>query len=367
MSSPQPHPPARALIAQGFAAFALAGALQALYGPSVPALSRLHEILPSQAGSIVGAHAAGGLAGLLLNMAWAGITGRRALLLVAGGAAAMAAAPAWAITLAGAALVGAGCALGSAVYNRRFLEEMEAKGPRMLGLLNAVFGIGAIAGPLVFVALGGSIAGAYGSLAALALGLAALSGGDGARGAAAPRPRLGGALRRPGLLALGGVGVGLELSLAGLGPAALVESGLSETRAALWAAAHFGVFLAARVALWWLADRVAPLRLLAASFAVAGGACATAALLGIEGPAFALSGGAVALLFPAYFVAATRRLGGGERMTALIVAAPYLGATVVPAAMSLLLAQIGIGWLFAVTAPMALAAATATLLARGQD
>jgi fucose permease len=173
-------------------------------------------------------------------------------------------------------------------------------------------------------------------------------------------------LRRPGLLALGGIGVGLELTLAGLGPAALVAGGMSETRAALWAATFFGVFLAARVALWWLADRVAPLRLLAASFALVGIACGAAAL-GAEGVAYAVSGGAVALLFPTYFVAATRRLGGGERMTALIVAAAYLGATLVPGAMSLLLGQLGVGWLFAVTTPVALIAAAATLITRSQD
>ncbi|TFL20196.1 MFS transporter [Jannaschia formosa] len=365
MSSLSSPPPARALIVQGFAAFALAGALQALYGPSVPALSRLHEILPSQAGGIVGAHAAGGLAGLMLNMVWAGITGRRALLLVAAGAVTMAAAPVWALALVGAALIGAGNALNSAVYNRRFLEELDARGPRMLGLLNALFGVGAVAGPLVFVALGGSIALAYGLLGAMTLGLALLVS-RGAAPAAVPRPRLGAVLRRPGLLALGGIAIGVELSLAGLGPAALVAGGMTETRAALWAAAFFSVFLAARVALWWLADRIAPLRLLAASFAMAGLACGAAAL-GAEGPAFAVAGGAVALFFPAYFVAATRRLGGGERMTALIVAAAYLGATLVPAAMSTLLAQIGIGWLFAVTAPLALVAAGATLLTRAQD
>jgi hypothetical protein len=348
---------------QGFAAFALAGALQALYGPSVPALSRLHGILPSEAGAIVGAHSAGGLAGLLLNMAWAGITGRRALLLVATGAAVMAVAPVWALALAGAALIGAGSALGAAVYNRRFLEELEARGPRMLGLLNAVFGVGAVIGPLVFVALGGTIAPAYGILAAVALGLALFA----PRGAApvAPRPDFAAVLRRPGLLALGGLGVGLELTLAGLGPAALVAGGMTETRAALWAATFFGAFLATRVALWWLADRIAPLRLLAASFALAGLACAAAAL-GAQGPAYAVAGGAVALLFPAYFVAAARRLGGGERMTALIVAAAYLGGTVVPAATATVLGQVGIGWLFALTAPVALVAAAAALLARAQ-
>jgi fucose permease len=366
MSIPATLTPARALVMQGFAAFALAGALQALYGPSVPALSRLHEIMPSQAGGIVGAHAAGGLAGLVLNMVLAGITGRRALILVASGAAIMAVAPVWPLALAGAALIGAGSALGAAVYNRRFLEELASQGPRMLGLLNALFGLGAVAGPLVFVALGGTIAPAYGLLAVAAAILAILAPSGIADAAPAPPPPLGAVMRRPGLLTLGGISVGLELSLAGLGPAALVAGGMTETGAALWASTFFGAFLAARVALWWLADRIAPLRLLAASFGLAGLACVAAAL-GAQGPAYAISGGAVALLFPAYFVAATRRLGGGERIAALILAAAYLGGTVVPAAMSLLLEQLGIGWLFVVIAPVALIAAVTSLLVRAQD
>ncbi|PWJ12516.1 MFS transporter [Jannaschia seohaensis] len=362
MSSPS----ARALVIHSFVAFALVGAAQALYGPSVPALARLHDILPSQAGAIVWAHAAGGFAGLLLNMVWAGVTARRTLAVVALGAGVMALAPSWAAMLAGAVLVGAGSALASAVFNRRFLEELGDSGPRMLGLLNALFGVGAVVGPLIFVAAGGGIAPAYGAVAVLALILSALAPGGVPAGAPAARPRLGAVLRRPGLLALGGLGVGVELTLAGLGPAALVERGMSETRAALWAAVFFGVFLAARVALWWLADRIAPLRLLAASFALVALACGAAAL-GVQGPAYALSGGAVALLFPAYFVAATRRLGGGERMAALIVAAGYLGATVVPGVMSLLLGRLGIEMLFAATIPLALLGAAGALAARAQD
>ena len=360
-------PSARALVLQGFAGFAVAGALQALYGPSVPALARLHDILPSQAGAIVGAHAAGGFAALAAAMALPGVTARRALLTVAAGAATMAVAPSFALACLGAALVGAGSALNSSVYNRRFLGELGARGPRMLGILNALFAVGAVAGPLAFVAAGGRVGPAYGTLAVLALGLAILArGGSGT--SPGGRPPLGAHLRRPAILAVGGLGVGMELSLQGFGPAALKAGGMGEGIAALWAAAFFAAFLGARLALWWLADRIAPMRMLAGALALAGAACAAAAWGGaLAGPAYAASGAAVALLFPAYYVAAMARVGAGERVSVLVIAAGYLGATLVPAALSPLLAAVGVGALFAVMALYGAVAAVLALAARAGD
>ena len=168
------------------------------------------------------------------------------------------------------------------------------------------------------------------------------------------------------ILVLGGLGVGVELALAGLGPAALVAGGMAETTAALWASGFFVAFLGARLALWWLADRVAPMRLLAAAFALAGIASAAAALGG-GGPAYAVAGGAVAIIYPAYFIAATRRLGGSERLSALITAAAYVGATLVPGILSPALAQVGIVWLFPAMAVYCAVSAGLTLATRARD
>lgn len=368
-TSGAPAQPARArgLIAGGFASFAVAGALQALYGPSVPVLARIHDVLPSQAGAIVGAHAAGGLAALLLAMTVAGIGARQALLAVAAGAAMMAVAPSLPVALAGAGLVGAGSALNSSVFNRRFLAELGGSGARMLGILNAVFAIGAVAAPLAFVAAGARLGPTYGALAVTALGLTALARGE---APAAPERKLPirALLRRPAIFAVGGLGVGMELSLQGFGPAALQAGGMGEGAAALWASAFFAAFLAARLALWWLADRIAPMRLLAAALAFGAAACAVAATGGpLAGPAYVASGAAVALLFPAYFVAAVRRLGTGERMSALVIAAGYLGATIVPAALAPLLAGVGVGRLFAAMAVYGAVAAALALAARAGD
>ena len=365
-TAPRTAPSARALVLHGFAGFAVAGALQALYGPSVPALARLHDVLPSQAGAVVSAHAAGGFAALALAMVREGITARHALLCIAAGAAAMATGPSFAVTLAGAALVGAGSALNSSVFNRRFLAELGGRGARMLGLLNAVFAVGAVLAPLAFVALGARVGLAYGGLAACALVLAWLAGGVRAPAApASPRLPLREALRRPAILVAGGLGVGMELSLQGFGPAALIAGGMGERAAAGWASAFFAAFLAARLALWWLADRIAPMRLLAGALALGGAACAVAATGGaMAGPAYAVSGAAVGLAFPAYFVAAARRLGTGERIAAVIIAAGYLGATIVPGALSPILAALGVGRLFAVMAAYGLVAAAVAMAVR---
>lgn len=358
---------ARMLVAHGFAGFAVAGALQALYGPSVPALARLHDVLPSQAGAIVGAHAGGGFLALALAMAVPGITARHALLCVAAGAGAMALGPSFGVTLLGAALVGAGSALNSSVFNRRFLAELGSRGARMLGILNAVFAVGAVIAPLAFVAAGARIGPTYGALALCALLLALLARGGAAPEPGAPPP-LGAALRRPAILVAGGLGVGMELSLQGFGPAALIAGGMEERTAAGWASAFFAAFLGARLALWWLADRIAPMRLLAGAMALGAVACAGAATGGwLAGPAYALSGTTVAMTFPAYFVAASQRLGTAERISALVIAAGYLGATLVPAALSPLLAQIGVDRLFAVMAVYGALAAGLTLAVRARS
>lgn len=344
----------------GSAAFVLIGVAAALYGPALPALSRQYSLAPGEAGLLVAAHNAGGLAGLVASAALGAVSARQSLALVAIGAGLIAWGPGWGVTLLGGVTLGAGYALVAAVLNRRFLLESGAHGAAMVGLLNAVFGLGAIAGPLVFLALG-SVPGLSFALVAGAavLLLPALGGGPRSEGGAAGLAvrRM---LRQPAILALGAAAVGFEISLVGLGPTALVARGLSEADAAQFASAFFACFLAARFSLVWLATRIAPMTLLAAAFA-AGAVLALSAGALAPGVFYALAGASVGILFPTYFVAASVSLGTDERAAALILAAGYVGAVILPAAASGLIGLFGAPALFPAAAALAAASAVFAL------
>jgi hypothetical protein len=348
----------------GSATFVLIGAAAALYGPALPAFARLNGIGLAEAALIVSAHNLGGLAGLAASALLGLGSARLALALLSLGAGLIASGAGWPVTLAGGAVLGAGYAMVTAVYNRRFLLETGPRGPAMVGVLNAIFGFGAIGGPLLFVALGGAPALAFGAVALGAAALVPLAGATppGAAepssraedGAAAPR-------RRPAVLALGTLAVGFETLLVGLGPAALVGRGIGEAEAVVLASLFFGCFLAMRFALFWLALRFAPLTLLAVGFAAAGTLVGLASVLP-PGPLFAAAGAATGLIFPSYYVAATGSLGTAPRASALIVAAANVGAILLPAAASLAIALQGAAVMLPFAAAVGLGAALATLV-----
>lgn len=149
----------RPAVAASCVGFVLIGALQALYGPAVPALRADFGLSPSAAGLGLSAHFAGGVAGVLGFNAIHGRIGNRTLLtlsygLMAVGGAAFAAAPNWPLALVAALLTGLG--FGGIDYglNQLFAVGFGDRGAAMLNVLNAHFGIGAVAGPALLAVLG---------------------------------------------------------------------------------------------------------------------------------------------------------------------------------------------------------------------
>ncbi len=139
--------------------FVLIGALQALYGPAIPAFREEFELSPSGAGLGLSAHFVGGVMGVLLFDRVFGRIGNRRILgvsyvLMAVGAAGVALAPAWPVALAAALLAGLG--FGGIDYglNQLFAIGFGNRSTAMLNILNAHFGIGAILGPAVIGAVG---------------------------------------------------------------------------------------------------------------------------------------------------------------------------------------------------------------------
>ncbi|MCF0082652.1 MFS transporter [Streptomyces lomondensis] len=139
--------------------FVLIGALQALYGPAVPAFREEFGLSPSAAGLALSAHFVGGVAGVLLFDRVYGRVGNRPILgcsylLMAVGAAGFALAPHWPTALAAALLAGLG--FGGIDYglNQLFAAGFGHRSTAMLNILNAHFGIGAVLGPALIGAVG---------------------------------------------------------------------------------------------------------------------------------------------------------------------------------------------------------------------
>ncbi len=158
-------PPARtpvfspAAVVASCAGFVLIGALQALYGPAIPAFREEYGLSPSAAGLGLSAHFVGGVAGVLLFDRLYGRMGNRRILgtsylLMALGAAGFALAPAWPVALVMALLAGLG--FGGIDYglNQLFAVGFGRRSTAMLNILNAHFGIGAILGPALIGAVG---------------------------------------------------------------------------------------------------------------------------------------------------------------------------------------------------------------------
>ncbi|TXS52388.1 MFS transporter [Streptomyces sp. uw30] len=139
--------------------FVLIGALQAFYGPAIPAFREEFGLSPSAAGLGLSAHFVGGVAGVLLfDRLYGRVDNRRILgasyLLMAVGSAAFALAPNWPAALAMALLAGLG--FGGVDYglNQLFAVGFGHRSTAMLNILNAHFGIGAILGPALIGTVG---------------------------------------------------------------------------------------------------------------------------------------------------------------------------------------------------------------------
>jgi FHS family glucose/mannose:H+ symporter-like MFS transporter len=126
--------------------FVLIGALQALYGPAIPAFREEFGLSPSGAGLGLSAHFVGGVAGVLLFDRLFGRIGNRRIL----GASYLL------MALGAAAALLAGLGFGGIDYglNQLFAVGFGHRSTAMLNILNAHFGVGAILGPALIGVVG---------------------------------------------------------------------------------------------------------------------------------------------------------------------------------------------------------------------
>ncbi len=359
------RPAALRLLASGALTFVLIGAVPALYGVALPAWSAAFGLGEGQGGHLLSTHGAGafvavaaGLAGLPF------LTLRAGLALLAAGTAHLAGTWGWGATLVGAGVTGMGYGTVSVVVNRRVLTEFGPRGPSLVGVVNAVFGLGAIVAPLLFLLAASRPGPVFWGLA-LAAALVALGAAPPAPGPAGPRGLP--PLRDPRLLLLlfNMASVGVEVALAGYGASALIDLGLPEAEAARLTSAFFAAFLAARLLLWWLARIVAPQWLFALGLGGAGAAAALAAM-GWPATGFVVSGAFVGLCFPSFYVWGTGVLGGDPRLGSAILISGLVGATLGPAVLGPILALTGDAGMFPAMAVVGLGAAAAFVPVAGR-
>jgi len=140
-----------------FAAFLLIGGIQALYGPSFPLLRARFGIGPEAVSLAVSAQFLGAFVGIVFASQLLRSVGYRRVLFAAAtalalGAAAVAAAPTWALVLLGAFLAGAGAGLLNVSCNLLVAMTFRPRAAPALNLINALFGVGAVIGPLLVTA-----------------------------------------------------------------------------------------------------------------------------------------------------------------------------------------------------------------------
>lgn len=350
-----------ALLITGIFSFVLMGAGQSLYGPALPAFARDLGLTLSQAGWLVSAHWVGCMLGVAFMFrfgAW--VTPRVTLALMAAGAGLIATDPGWWGTVAGALVFGAGYGCATVVYNPRVLAAFGERGPSMLSLMNAVFSLGAIAAPLVFVSLGSQPNLMFGIVAlgcaAVCLVAGAAGKADGAAAGQTTPYRI-----HWGILGFGMIAIGLEACLIGLGPTALIRAGETEDQAAKLLSLFFVAFLAARVGLVFAARYLPSFTL----FALAIGGAAIAAIgaaLGSAAVFFVVLGISAGLFFPSFYVTASRKMGTDRRVAPTIIAAGLVGGILSPVVMGAVMDGLGrtgffwiIGGVCGLTAVLALA------------
>jgi MFS transporter, FHS family, glucose/mannose:H+ symporter len=334
--------------AAGFISFALVGALQAVYGPIIPGLRHSFNLDAGTAGWIIGVRGAGAVCGVLLSAALASKVTTRSRLLITNGililsSALFGLANDWNLVLLAGFGVGLGWGSFALSYNLLFASRFSRHSGAMVMLINAVFGVGSIVGPLL---LGLLPIGGYRGLFLAAAGLevivfplamnvpAALV--DYADRDSRSHLRLVAAFIT--LFFLYG---GVEVGIASWAPTHLLADGVTASIATsvtgfFYATYTAGRFLAAPVAL-----KVREQHLVLGGFILILLVMPLATKPALATVAYTVSGLFAAPIFGALLVWLTRLLPGAERISSMGITAGFLGSGMIPVGIGQLINRIG--------------------------
>lgn len=355
MTSPQGF--GSRLFLTGALSFIVTGMISSLNGVALPVYVRDLGLDQGQGTVLLSLFGLGAMLTVLLGILAARyLTLRRGLLTIAAGTALLALQLNWPLLLLGGALAGCGFGMLAVVVNRQFLAGFGDRGPGMVGLVNGVYGLGSIVSPLLFVWAGGGPALVYVAIALLALLVIPMVQPD--RSLAAEPPGLPN-LRQAKLLILlfNAFGAVIEVGLIGLGPTALLASGIDGLDVARLVSAFALAFLLGRLSLYWLTRHVgSDVLFLVALLGTA--LCTGLTVLGSPAIGFVLSGWFTSMFFPTFYVWAIGVLKDA-RMGSVILCAGLTAVTVAPVILGLILSVAGVGMLFMILAALALLLALA--------
>ncbi|AFZ69451.1 MFS transporter [Deinococcus peraridilitoris] len=334
----------------GALAFVLMGGVQALYGPSLPGFSQHFGLPVSTVGLVISAHGLGALAGVLGTIPLTAHPAGRyrtgaAVVLLAVGALTLALTTVWPVALLGALTVGMGYGVLTVGLNSLFAVSFGQRSAAMVNLLNAVFGMGAILGPLLVGRAGGNVSGPF-FIVALGAGLLAPFAFSLDDRLPVPAARQEASIDQGrsllvGFLVLLALGVGLEASSSGWNATYLVALGHTPATAASFTSLFYLAFTAARLAAVPLSLRLSSSTLVTASLTLAAVLLLLAQMPALAPYMLAMLGGSVALLFPNTFTWLARTLPAARGGTALMVAGALLGGALFPALIGQAVAAFG--------------------------
>jgi MFS transporter, FHS family, glucose/mannose:H+ symporter len=339
------------LFLSGALSFIATGMLSTLFGVALPGYVDRFDLSDSQGTVLLGLYGFGALLTVLTGLFAAGLlTLKRGLAALTVGVSLIALELNWPMMLLGSWIAGVGLGMLAVVVNRDFLAGFGSRGAGMVGLGNAVYGIGAIAAPLIFVWVGGLPALVFAGIGVLALlTLPIVERDNGFKTEAHGMPHL---LQWPLLiLVFNMVAAVIEVGLIGLGPTALIASGIDEFEAARLASAFSVLFLFGRLSLYWLTSYAGSDLLFLISL---GGTALCSGLSAMGWPAmgFVMAGWFIGMFFPTFYVWAIRVLKD-PRMGSAILCAGLSAVTVCPVILGLILEQTGVGALFGIMAVLA--------------
>ena len=358
------------------ACFLLIGALAAAYGPLLEHLVRRFGVSLPVAGEVFSAHFAGALVGVFVSM-WAveRISGRLSIWVALGclsaGCAGVALAGSWPAFLAAVFVIGLGFGGLDLGLNLLVAHSEGRRRSALLNALNGAYGFGAVAGPIFISRLGQEhIALLYGGVAALAVVLVPAAAGISGRLPVTPRTKGG----RPGAL----VGiflvafvfyVGMEVGVGGWMTSHLESVGMQSLAAASLTSGFWLAMAVGRVMAAMIPDRVPPLAVVISGSAIAAVAL-LAALSGRAAPiAYIVTGFAIAPIFPTALVWLAKLRPGDSRSTSWMFPATMVGGGIIPPAIGVAIAGLGIGWAPAILSAVAVITLAAFGLAglRGRE
>lgn len=340
MSADLDAPARRMFLASGVLSFILFGGGQAVVGAALPYYEARLNIDTQLSSWLVSSLGLGGLVGLvILFFLGHHVMPRMAIGIMAAGNALMAAAPGFAAAVLGGSLFGLGLAMTAAMFNTRVLASFGPSGPSRVSLLNAGYSVGAIVGPLVFLALGSNPMLLFGGNALLFVLVMLFTGPEGSRKAARPQAGKGFHLHVP-ILAFGMISVAIEVSLIGLGPTALIRAGQSPEAAARLLSMFFLAFLAGRVVLTFLADRLPSFAIYLAGMLMT---CVFGTAAALIDPAvfYVPLGFSAGLFFPGFFMTAIAKMGDDVRVAPVVLGVTQVGVFGGPLIVAALLPGLG--------------------------